>query len=384
MYKLIRAFIKKELVQALRDPRMKFMLFVTPIIQMAIFGLALENQIKNVKLYARPMANDPLFTDIKRDLLASKWFIRKSSNDAIAATDISKFINGSMDVALYAPEGGVTQAFERGEGRIEAVIDGADLIRARGINSYLGNIINETVATRLGHPESFDFAREADTNKEQSARLPIEFATRVLYNPELVTSYNLVPGVLCMLMTITTIMLTSMSIAKEKEIGTFETLIAAPVRVSEIILGKTIPYLIIGLTNLPLIFFVAVVCFQVPMRGSYIWLVTASFFFLVTTVSIGTLISTICRNQQQAMMGGFIFLMPAILLSGIMFPVDNMPHILRVVAAFNPCMYFYMLLRNIMLKGGDHMILITYTGALFAIAAVCVGIAFKRFKLHLG
>jgi ABC-2 type transport system permease protein len=215
-------------------------------------------------------------------------------------------------------------------------------------------------------------------------KAPIEFSTRILYNPQLETSYNLVPGVLCMLMCVITIMMTSMSIAKEKEIGTFETLISAPVTVPQILLGKTIPYLIIGCVNLPLVFFVAVAGFDVPMRGSYIWLALSTMFFLITTVSIGTMLSIVARNQQQAMMGSFIFLMPSIMLSGVMFPIDNMPWILKVVAAFNPLMYFATLLRNIMLKGGDYHVLVTHTLALFLIAVVCVTTAFKKFKLHLG
>lgn len=384
MLKLIYAFVKKELVQVLRDPRMKLLLFVSPIIQMTIFGLALDNDAKNIKLYAKPMMNDPLFRDIRREAVGSGWFKLIGGNEKLAGEDIGKFRSGRVEAALYAPEGGLTQSFELGIGRLEAVIDGSDLVRARSIQSYLTSIVSEAVDERLGKPESFGFAQEAQTKPASTSLTPIEFSGRILYNPELQTSYNLVPGVLGMLMCIITIMLTSMSIAKEKEIGTFETLISAPVSVKEILLGKTIPYLVIGCINLPLIFFVAVAGFDVPMRGSYFFMGLATVFFLVTTVSIGTLISIVAKNQQQAMMGSFIFLMPAILLSGIMFPIENMPIPLRIVAFFNPLMYYSILLRNIMLKGGDYMVLFTHTGALFLIAVVSVTTAFKRFRLHLG
>jgi ABC-2 type transport system permease protein len=267
---------------------------------------------------------------------------------------------------------------------LEAVIDGSDLIRGRSIENYLINIIARDVGDRIGKTETYDFATEAQTKPSSTEKAPIEFSTRILYNPELMTSYNLVPGVLVLLISIVTIMLTSMSIAKEKEIGTFETLISAPVSVAEVLLGKTIPYILIGCINLPLVFFVAVAGFDVPMRGSYFWLALATILFLISTVSIGTMLSIVARNQQQAMMGGFIFLMPAILLSGIIFPLDNMPVILKIVAAFNPLMYFAILLRNIMLKGGDYWVLVTHTGALCLIAVVCVVAAFKRFRLHLG
>ncbi|MFH1874866.1 MAG: ABC transporter permease, partial [Pseudomonadota bacterium] len=358
MFELLRAFIKKELIQALRDPRMKILLFVTPMVQLIIFGLALNSDVKNIKLYAKPMANDPIFQQIKRNAVATTWFRLMPGTEKQAGEDISRFKKGLVDVELYTPAGGLTQAFERGEGELEAVIDGSDLVRGRAINGYLNNIVARTVGDRWGRPDTFAFSQVAQTRPSSTMPSPMNFATRILYNPEMETSYNLVPGVLCMLMCIITIMLTSMSIAKEKEIGTFETLISAPVSVKEILLGKTIPYIIIGCINLPLVFFVAVAGFDVPMRGSYIWLALATAFFLITTVSIGTMLSIVTKNQQQAMMGSFIFLMPAIMLSGIMFPIANLPWILKIVAAFNPLMYFATLLRNIMLKGGDYEVLI--------------------------
>jgi len=384
MFELLRAFVKKEMIQALRDPRMKFFLFVTPMIQLAIFGMALNSDVKNVKFYAKPMINDQLFRDIKRDAIASTWFVPVEGSEKPGGEDIEKFRSGALDLQLYAPEGGLTRAYEKGEGELEAVIDGADLVRGRGINGYLNNIVNEAVGARKGKAESMDFESVAQTKPAETQKQPIYFAARTLYNPELQTSYNLVPGVICMLMCIITIMMTSMSIAKEKEIGTFETLISAPVSVKEILLGKTIPYFIIGCINLPLVFFVAVAGFDVPMRGSYIWLAVATAFFLITTVAIGTMLSIIAKNQQQAMMGSFIFLMPAILLSGIMFPIENMPWPLQVIAFFNPLKYYATLLRNIMLKGGDFYVLATRTGALIMISIVCVTTAFKKFRLHLG
>lgn len=381
--KTLAGFLRKELVQALRDPRMRAMLLVTPMIQMAIFGLALNADTKNVKLSAHVYASDRLMNDIVRDSIASGWFIKARSDVGVQGTDIADFRSGKVETALYAPEGGLTQWFEKGRGRVEAVIDGTNLIRARAIQNYLGGIISRAADTRRGRPYTIDFSEQAEVKPAEQQFAPIYFNVETLYNPELLTPYNLVPGVLCMLMTITTIMLTSMSIAKEKEMGTFETLISAPVSVTEILLGKTVPFVIIGCVNLPLVFAVAVLGFGVPMKGPYLWLAIATLFFLISTVAIGTMISTISRNQQQAMMGSFIFLMPAILLSGIMFPLDDMPRILKLLADVNPLMYYSYLLRNIMLKGGNHMVLISYSGALGLIAFVSAATAFKRFKLRL-
>lgn len=367
-WQTVKGFFRKEFIQALRDPRMRIMLFVTPAIQMLIFGLALSSDVKNIKLSAHYEMKDQLMMEIVRDALGGGWFIK---GDEMLIQEVSGFNEiraGKAEVALYAPEGGLTQSMIRSRGHLQALIDSEDIMRSRTMNNYITSIVTEATSDFLG----------------ESLQPAISFKTRILYNPELISAFYLVPGVMSMIICMITIMLTSMSIAKEKEMGTFETLVSAPISSMEILLGKTIPFLIIGSTNLPLIMGVAIIGFDVPMRGSILSLLLATLFFLITTVSIGTLISTIAKSQQQAMMGGFIFLMPAILLSGMMFPVENMPPLMRALGYLNPLMYYMTLLRNIMLKGGDQILLWQYTGALALISAVCVGYAVKRFRLHLG
>lgn len=363
----LRGFFKKEFMQALRDPRMRFMLIVTPMIQMTLFGLALSSDVKNIRLAVEATSGDPILYDMNRDALGSKWFVKARNSSNIELKGFDYVRSGKAEAALFAPPGGLTKSYEKGVGQLQALIDSADLVRARSIEFYIRSVLAESIDDYTG----------------DSTPAPLVFNTRVLYNPGFVSAYYLVPGVMCMLTTIITIMLTSMSISKEKEVGTFEMLISAPVKASEILLGKTVPFLVIGIINMPLIMLIATVGFGVPMRGSIFELAIALFFFLITTVSIGTLISTISRSQQQAMMGGFIFLMPAILLSGIMFPVENMPLSFQIVAKFNPLMYFITLLRNIMLKGGDTGVLLKNTLALAGISLFSVSAAFKRFKLHL-
>lgn len=368
MRRTIFGFFRKEFIQALRDPRMRFMLIVTPMVQMAVFGLALTSDVKNIKLLAHAQMKDPLLFDIRRDALGGGWFIKGDEAIEGERDAFEEIRSGRSEVALLAPEGGVARSVGDREGRVQALIDSVDLVRSRSVDTDVHAVVREAV--------------EAHADPPSPERL--SFSIRTLYNPEMVSAFYLVPGVMCMLICIITIMLTSMSIAKEKEIGTFETLISAPVGAMEILLGKTIPFLAIGAINIPLIMAVAIVGFDVPMRGSFLAFAVASLFFLVTTVSIGTLISTISRNQQQAMMGGFIFLMPAILLSGIMFPVENMPLVFRAVAAVDPLMYYLTLLRNIMLKGGDPGVILSHTAALAAISCASAALAVKRFKLHLG
>lgn len=368
MKRTILGFFKKEFIQALRDPKMRALLFIAPVIQMTIFGLALKNEVKNVRLSAIYKSNDTLLNNIYKSSIASGWFIpAKGGGQGEENDPVHKIRAGLAEVVMIAPSEGLSESIAKNEGRLQILIDSANILRARAIENYLKIIINREIASYTG----------------AIIKNPFEFDVRILYNPTMETSYFLVPGVMCLLVCVVTIMLTSMSIAKEKEIGTFETLVSAPISVGEILIGKTFPFFVIGSIDVPLIASVAILGFGVPMRGSYLELAIASIFFVITTVSIGTLISTICRNQQQAMMGGFMFMFPAILLSGLMFPLDNMPHLLTAISYLNPLKYYMTLLRNIMLKGGDPTLVWTNIGVLVIIAVIAVTLAYKRFRLTL-
>jgi ABC-2 type transport system permease protein len=178
-------------------------------------------------------------------------------------------------------------------------------------------------------------------------------------------------------------MLCMAAITREKEIGTFEMLISAPIRPREVIYGKTVPYIILGMANLPLTLAVAVFIFGVPVRGSLVVLTISAFFFVCTCVALGTLISTICRNQQQANLASFLFMFPAIMFSGLMFPIENMPDSIRFIAYVDPLYHYLALLRNIMLKGGDLKFIASHVLVLSGIACVAIYYSFKRFHTTL-
>jgi ABC-2 type transport system permease protein len=193
----------------------------------------------------------------------------------------------------------------------------------------------------------------------------------------------MVPGVMCMIMILTTMVMANIGIVREKEMGTFEMLIAAPVSRSEIIYGKTIPYVVLGMSNFPLVLAVAVFAFQVPVRGPLLVLFLAAFVFVCTTVALGTLISTYCQNQQQASLAGFLFIFPMIMFSGLFFPLENMPDVLRWVSYVNPLAHFMGLLRNIMLKGGEANYVVRHIAYLIIIAVITVVASFRRFHTTL-
>ena len=351
-------FIRKEFIQALRDPRMRVVLFFVPVIQLTLFGVALSNEVKNVRLAAVYGPKDSLARQVVDHAYGSGWFLPAATSPS--ENDPFRWIqSGDADAVLIAPGEGLEHEIERGHGELQLLVNATNVLQAQQIETYVRTILNQTLRLQQLHPISFD--------------------VRVLYNPSLITSVYMVPGVMSMILTVLTIILTSMSLAREKEVGTFEMLISAPVKKWEILVGKTLPYIVLAMIDVPLIVGAAVLIFQVPLRGPIWMLLLAALVFVFTTVGIGTLISTIAKSQQQAMMGGFIFLFPSILLSGVMYPIENMPGIIKVIAHLNPLKYFVTLLRNIMLKGGDPMVVAQNITALALMGILIAWISFRRF-----
>lgn len=339
-------FIRKEFRQALRDKRMRVVIFVIPVVQMTLFGLALSNEVKNVRLSVLAPPGDRVMNDRRAAALGSGWF-----HPAPAAGDPVRLLEtGRADAVWIAPGGGATRARDRGEGRAQLLIDGTNALRARAIDGYVHALWRRASPDEVPTP-------------------PVVFDVRTLYNPTLTTSVYLVPGVMGLILGLITILLTSMSLAREREMGTLETLLAAPVPRWEIFVGKTLPFVLLGLADVPLLVGFARLVFGVPVRGPLWALALNAGAFVVTMVAVGTLISTFAKNQQQAMMGGFLFLFPAIQLSGVMAPVENFPLWAKPMAWLNPIQYFVSLNRQVMLRGAVGPLFWMEWGALCALGA---------------
>ncbi len=366
MMQTIKGFFKKEMLQTLRDPRMRVLLFLVPCLQMTIFGMALSTEARNIRLSLDSSSGDQVLDKIKERALASGWFIDAGYDGA--GDPFALVRDGKADVVIVPPTGGLDQANTNEVSHLQILIDASNVTRAQAINRYLEAIVGKI---------------SLDQNVRSglmSQALPINFDVRVLYNPTLRSAVFLVPGIMSVVMCLITILLTSMSITKEKELGTFETIISAPISSMEVILGKTIPYVLLGLANIPLILGVAVFLFDVPMRGSMLTLIASSFIFICATVATGIFISTITRTQQQAMMGGFIYLMPSLLISGLIVPVSSMPIPLQIISYANPLTYFMELLRSIMLKGGESGLVVRDLSIMTAMAIVIAFFSIRRFK----
>ncbi len=360
MNRTLRGFFKKELIQTLRDPRMRIVMFAVPLIQLIVFGLALSNEVRNIRIVGQFAPSDVVGQRIVRNALATKWFVPGK----MAGGAFETIRSGNAHVVLVPPPGGLTRSIERGDGRVQVLIDAANAVRARSIEAYLQRIVADTMAQEAGG----------------APRPAVEFSLRVLFNPSMDTSLFLVPGVMVMILTLVTIIVTSMAIAREREMGTLEMLISAPIRKWELLVGKTLPYVMIAMADVPLILTAGWLLFGVPVRGSLVELFLASFVFICAAVAVGTLISTFARNQQQAMMGGMIFMMPAILLSGIMYPIETMPAAISWLSQLDPLRHFVSLLRNILLKGGDPIVVLRHLAALGGLAAFAIIVSARRFR----
>lgn len=357
----LKAFVKKELVQTLRDVRMRVLLFGAPILQLTIFGLALSTEIKNIKLAVFMRPGDTAAVRLAEDFYSSGWF--KPAAFSPGEDPFELIGSGRADAVLIMPPAGLGRAAGRGEGKMQLLVDASNATKARVVEAY-ALTVTARAAAAWGAP------------REQ----PLSFDVRVLYNPAMESALFLVPGVMGMLVCLVTIILTAMSLTRERELGTFETIVSAPLSDTEVLLGKTLPFVLLGLVVFSLVLTAAHLLFGVPVRGPLWQLFLAALVFVITTVSVGTSISTIARNQQQAMLGGFMFLFPAILMSGIMYPVENMPRAIIAAAYLDPLMYFTRLLRSIMLKGGDLYVFWTNVGALALMAAFAAGLAYNRFR----
>ncbi|MDR0485744.1 MAG: ABC transporter permease [Elusimicrobiota bacterium] len=364
-FKVIKGFFIKELIQTFRDKKMAAMIFAAPIIQLTLFGFALTSDIQNIKMLALYEPDDILAQRIENDLAASGYFIKALPPQG---ADIIKSIDKrESEVILVFPQGGLKKTLDRGGANMQILIDAVNMQRAIQIENYVKNIVRRTISGELN----------------VAAPLLINPQIRILYNPSMKSSYFMIPALMGFLLCIITVIITSMSFSKEKEFGAFEKLISSPASAGEILIGKTLPYTAIGFMAVPAVLITGIVVFGVPAAGGIFKIFLSCFIFIISSCSIAIFISTFAKTQQQAMLGSFMFLLPAMILSGLIFPIENMPQIIRWTAYLNPLYYLIVLLRNIMLKGGDWIFVFKNCAFLLGIGAVLAFVGVKKFYAKL-
>lgn len=376
MFTRIMSLIVKEFLQVFRDPRMKFVMFVSPIVQIMIFGYAATMDITNIPTAVYDLDNTKQSRDIIREFSYSKYFdieryLQKES-------DIKYVMDHSMIKAVIKFNRGFAQDLTSNRtAQMQIIVDGTDSNAAQIILNYAGNIIAD-YNTRTLEQCAQIFLKRKDIYPQ------VDLRERRWFNENLYSKNFYLPGVIAMIVTLMSLILTSMAIVREKEIGTMEQLIVSPIRPIELILGKITPFGIIAIVQMIMIATVGVLWFKIPCRGSIPLLFGATLIYLLTSLGIGLFISTISATQQEAMMSVFLFYFPAILLSGFAYPVANMPQWVQVITIFNPLKYYLVILRSIFLKGVGIPVLWNEMLALLVMGIFTITISSLRFHKNLG
>ncbi|MBS1875602.1 MAG: ABC transporter permease [Acidobacteria bacterium] len=352
MIERLKVIIRKELVQALRNPRMRVMIIVPPIVQLIIFGYAANMDVETARIAWMDGDRTPSSRDLLAEFQGSGRFEVVATPSSAAEMQIL-LDRGETDAVIRVLPG-FARDIDRGRtASVQVLVDGTNSNTASIVSSYAQQVI-----ARLSRAKLEAIQRDKLVGRTMATGAPLRIAvpnlisqTRVWFNPDLHSRNYFVPGVVVNLITLITLMLTAMAIVREKEIGTMEQLMVTPIRPIELMLGKTLPFAAIGLFDVALAVTVARLVFHVPFRGSILFLGFSSLTFLLTTLGAGLFISTVSRTQQQAMMSTFLFFQPFFLLSGFAFPVRNMPLPVQYLTYLNPVRYFLEVVRGIFLKG---------------------------------
>lgn len=375
-WRRIRHLIKKELVQTLRDKRLLRMLLMASIIQLFVFGYGVStdvNHITTAVLDEDRTSDSRALTD---QFIRSGYFVYTRAIER--PDDINHLLDtGTVQLVLHIPRGFAEDISQGRTASVQTLLDGSDSMTAGIIAGYAAGVVRDYAANvRM---------ERLDRMKGITTRIPsLDGRVRVWYNPELKSVNFMVPGVLCMILLIVTMMMTSLAIVKEKEIGTLEQLVVTPVTARELMIGKTVPFLLLGLVDMALVLAVAVFWFHIAIVGNIILLFALTVVFLLTSLGLGLLISTISKTQQEATMTSFFLLLPSMLLSGFMFPIANMPRVVQWVTYLIPMRYFLVIIRGIFLKGSGLEILWPQLLALVIFSIGIIGVSAARFQKRLG
>lgn len=362
------AFVRKEFLHVLRDTRTLFILFGMPVVQILIFGFALTNEVKNSKIFIVDQAHDIGSQQIINRLQASRYFdIEKTTlkPEEIDAT----FKEGIIKLAIVFPANFYENLEHQNRAQIQVIADASDPNTANTLTTYVTQIIQ-------------DYQLDQEKLKQIPYRIIPEI--RMLYNPQLKGAPNFVPGVMALVLLLVCVMMTSVSIVKEKETGTMEVLLVSPFKPILVIFAKAIPYIVLSLVNVISILLLSVYVLDLPVNGSLALLFAESILFIITSLTLGIFISVKTDSQQVAMLISLMGMMlPTILFSGFMFPIENMPVALQVISNIIPSKWYYIIVKSIMIKGLGFSFIWKETLYLLGITLFFLVISLKSFKIRL-
>ncbi len=364
--KQLRVFVLKEFKHIFRDVRTLIILFGMPIAQVVLFGYAITNEVKDADIVVLDKSQDYLSKRLTNKITSSGYFYLKDRVESVKEVK-QLFLADEVKLAIVIPEDFAKKVNDR-EAQIQLLADASDPNMANTLVNYTNGIISKFMTDEVG------------------VALPYAITTEVemAYNPTLKSVFLFVPGVITVILMLVSALLTSISIAREKEMGTMEILLVSPLKPITIILGKVIPYLLLSFLNAILILVMGVFIFDMPINGSLPLLLTESLLFIVSALSLGIFISTKSDTQQVAMMVSlFALMLPTILLSGFIFPISSMPLPLQWLSSIMPATYFIIIIKGIMLQGVGLAVLWKETLILAIMTIVLLAAGLKNFKTRL-
>ena len=371
------AFVRKEFIHIFRDKRTMMILLLMPIVLIILFGYAITTEIKRVPIAILDQSRDEVTQKMISHFAASEYFDLYKMIDSEEEGQ-ALFRQGKIRMALIVESGKL-----KGESEIQLLVDATDPNEATQLSAYATQIAVESGKLKV---------ESENSNAKQLSPFTFHLSTgkgivpiiSLLYNPQMKGAYNFVPGVMGLILILICAMMTSVGIVKEKEIGTMEVLLVSPMKPVYIILAKATPYLLLSLVNIATILALSYFLLDVPINGSLLLLVGVSVLYALVALCLGLLISTIADTQQAAMLiSAVVLMLPIILLSGMMFPIENMPVVVQVISNIVPAKWYIIAVKDIMIKGLGFGSVLQEVGVLVLMAVVLIGLSVKRFKIRL-
>jgi len=375
MFARVRYLFVKELIQVLRDKRLRVTLIIPPLIQLIIFGYAANLDVKDIHTAVRDLDQSTESRDLIARFSSSKYF------DIVSFPQTPEEIEGLIkkgDIALSIEiPSGFSRKLKKGDtATVQIILDGTESNTAMIALGYINRILSDystmVLVKRLNRAGMIGF-KEAG----------VEVEHRTWFNPNFESRLFFIPGVIANIAFLIPIILTAMAVVREREIGTLEQIMVTPIRSWELVVGKTLPFALLGLLDVVMIALIGVFWFEVPLRGNPFILFLGSVLFLMSSVGIGLFISTISSTQQQAQISTFFFTMPAFILSGFVFPLENLPTWIQYLTYANPLRYFLVIIRGVFLKGNGLDILWPQMLALAVLGGLMILLSSLRFQKRL-
>jgi ABC-2 type transport system permease protein len=361
-------FVTKEFYHIFRDKRTMFILFGMPMVQIMLFGFAITNEINNVNIAIFDQSKDSETQQIINKISASKHF--KIENQITHEAQIeSVFRTGKVKAVLVFEKDFIQNLQNKKTAKVQVITDATDPNIANTITNYINAILQ-------------NYTQEINQNSKPIYQ--IQTQTQLYYNPELKSVFTFVPGVMTIILMLVSAMMTSISITREKEMGTMEVLLVSPIKPFQVVIGKVFPYIFLSIINASIILILGIFVFKMPIQGSLFLLALESILFIITALSLGILISTIAQSQQTAMMFSLAGLMlPVIILSGFIFPISSMPVPLQILSNIIPAKWFIIIIKAIMLKGATIHTIWKETLILIGMTVFFIVISIKKYKIRL-